>query len=286
MTAPAGPRRALIINADDYGLTPSVSAGIRQAHLAGLLTSTTTMMNMPGVAEELERARAECPALGLGVHLVLTKGQPLLPPEAVPSLMGLSGGAGLPGLSALLEGVDRLVAAEVEAEWRAQVEAFVRVTGHPPTHLDSHHHTSFVSPALLGAMLDLARAFGCAIRNPVTNLDTAQRHLGLKPRQYDHLSQYIVPMLAAAADVPHPDHFDVRFFGARASEALLREVLVGLPAGVTELMCHPGLPDAALAEVSSYHRHRAQELEALTAPGLREAAAAAGVKLAHFGVLG
>ncbi len=278
------PTRTLILNADDYGLTPSISAGIRQAHLSGLVTSTTAMLNLPGTSAELARAQAECPHLGLGVHLVLTKGQPLLPPNALPSLINLGDGSALPTLAQFLAGRHQLNPAEVLAEWRAQVAAFVHATGHPPTHLDSHHHTAFASPALFDALLTLATEVGCALRVPLTVNDLAQRHLGLPAGQAAALSRHVRTGLAANP-VPHPDHFEARFYGDTVSAGLLHTLATDLPEGVTELMCHPGLPDAALAAVSSYHHQRAQELEALTAPGLREAVAAAGVRLAHFGSL-
>jgi predicted glycoside hydrolase/deacetylase ChbG (UPF0249 family) len=69
----------LIVNADDYGRTPGVSRGIREAHRRGIVTSTTCMMNMPAVVDDIALALEETPRLGLGVHLVLTSGRPLLP---------------------------------------------------------------------------------------------------------------------------------------------------------------------------------------------------------------
>src|SRR5262245_45515696 len=79
--------RKLILNADDYGKTAGVSAGLRESHMRGIVTSTTTMMNMPDAENALREARTQCPKLGLGVHLVLTTGLPLLPAASVPSLI-------------------------------------------------------------------------------------------------------------------------------------------------------------------------------------------------------
>ncbi|MEK7278341.1 MAG: ChbG/HpnK family deacetylase, partial [Chloroflexota bacterium] len=84
--------KQLIVNADDYGRTPSVSGGIRHAHLRGVVTTTTAMMNMPSVENDIRLALEECPNLCLGVHLVLTAGRPVLPPERVPSLAASDGG--------------------------------------------------------------------------------------------------------------------------------------------------------------------------------------------------
>ncbi len=279
--------RALIVNADDYGLTPGVSAGIRQAHTAGLVTSTTVMMNMPAAAAELPRALAECPRLGLGVHLVLTAGQPVLPATALPSLMRLADRPGFPTLAAFGAGLARLDLAEVHAEWRAQIERFVRAAGRPPTHLDSHHHTAYFTPALFNTMLSLARQYGCAVRVPIVTGAAGWRALNL-PAAPDQVEAAIAALLAALAAAPavrHPDHFEPRFFGEHATEATLRSILAELPEGVTELMCHPGQVDPALEALSSYSRFRPLELAALATPGLRAAAEARGVRLIHFGDL-
>jgi predicted glycoside hydrolase/deacetylase ChbG (UPF0249 family) len=81
----------LIVNSDDYGRTAAVSQGVRNAHLFGIVTSTTCMMNMPTVVDDIHTAMKEAPRLGMGVHLVLTSGQPLLPAAQVPSLVAPDG---------------------------------------------------------------------------------------------------------------------------------------------------------------------------------------------------
>jgi hypothetical protein len=81
----------LIVNSDDYGRTREVSRGIREAHLRGIVTSSTCMMNMPTVVEDIQLAMQETPRLGLGVHLVLTSGRPLLPADQLPGLTTADG---------------------------------------------------------------------------------------------------------------------------------------------------------------------------------------------------
>ncbi|HJQ14338.1 MAG TPA: ChbG/HpnK family deacetylase, partial [Anaerolineales bacterium] len=83
--------KRLIINSDDYGRTPKISRGIREAHLRGVVTSTTCMMNIPTTAEDIAVALNETPKLGLGVHLVLTMGNPISAPDTVPSLIDAEG---------------------------------------------------------------------------------------------------------------------------------------------------------------------------------------------------
>ena len=77
----------LIVNADDYGHTSGISSGIREAHLNGIVTSTSAMMNRPFAPQALLDAAQFCPNLGLGVHLVLTSGRPLSDSRSILSLV-------------------------------------------------------------------------------------------------------------------------------------------------------------------------------------------------------
>jgi predicted glycoside hydrolase/deacetylase ChbG (UPF0249 family) len=276
--------KRLIVNADDYGRAPSVSAGIRQAHQQGIVTSTTAMMNMPGVVAELRTALAECPNLGLGVHLSLTAGVPVLPPERLPAIVGLADGLRFPKLDRLFEAATNLPVEEVKAEWRAQIEKFIRATGRPPTHLDSHHHTSYLTPPMFSAMLDLAREHGCAIRTPVADRTDLSGDLPPTSDLVEMAPAFIAPLLAASG-VSRPDHFEPHFYGHQATVATLLTFLDQLPDGVTELMCHPGLPDPGMAAVSSYNIQRAAELAVLTNARVRERVRERGIELISFGAL-
>lgn len=156
----------LIVNADDYGLTEGVSEGIRAAHREGVVTSTTVMVNCVPAAEAVQAARAECPALGLGVHLVLTAGAPIRPARSVRSLVASNGcfihlDKWTPQRFATVDAV------QLKDEWRAQIDAFMTLAGKAPTHLDSHHHISYRHPGLLAVMLDLAAEMGVPVRHPV-----------------------------------------------------------------------------------------------------------------------
>src|SRR6266542_633103 len=83
--------KRLIINSDDYGRTPDISRGIREAHLRGVFTSTTCMMNIPTTAADIAAALKETPKLGMGVHLFLTMGKPLVRREAGSSITDENG---------------------------------------------------------------------------------------------------------------------------------------------------------------------------------------------------
>lgn len=245
-------RRRLIVNADDFGLTPGVSAGILAAHRHGIVTSTTALMNRPVPA----RLRDELldSGMGIGLHVNLTLGKPL---TRAPSLVD---GDGVFVRDAR-HAAARASTADVRAEVGAQVEAFERVFGRPPTHLDTHHHVGLYAP-VREVVLEVA----LALRLPVRSQDVASR------------------CTARTAGLATPDHFFGESGpGAYWTTARTLAHLRRLPAGVSEFMTHPGYCDEALA-YSRYGRPRETELVGLGASA-RAAAAALGIELCDFRAL-
>ena len=78
--------KRLIVNADDFGMTEGVNRAILEAHLRGLVTSTTLLANGAAFASAAEIA-GDTPALGVGVHLNLTEGRPSSDAARIPSLL-------------------------------------------------------------------------------------------------------------------------------------------------------------------------------------------------------
>lgn len=262
--------KRLIVNSDDYGRSPDISRGIREAHLHGIVTSTTCMMNIPTTADDIAVALRETPKLGLGVHLVLTMGRPISAPEAVPSLVD-ENGKFYKNLS-LLERLPSLDVDEVKREWRAQIESFMQAAGRKPDHIDSHHHSSYFTPGLFRAMLELAREFGCAIRYPFNGdwweLEETSRHATA-------LLQEFSPC--------RPDSIIGSFYDDNATLEHLLQILNNLNDGTSELMCHPGHVDQVFAEKESiYNYQRERELVILVDPAIRQAILSNNIELATF----
>jgi predicted glycoside hydrolase/deacetylase ChbG (UPF0249 family) len=249
--------RRLIVNADDFGLTEGVSRGILRAHRDGVVTSTTVLASLPP-QPELDAEAAACPGLGLGLHLNLTWGRPVSHADSVPSLVDAEGRFGR-DLAALRE---RARQDDVRREAEAQVEAFARRFGRPPTHLDSHHHAHRV-PGVMDAVVDVV----LSLRLPLRSQDAGFRE-GLRRR-----------------GVGTTDHFvgDAQAEPYWTTERLLDQ-LATLPLGLTELMCHPGVYDEDLA-YSRYGRQRVVELEAMCHPEARATVERLDIRLCHFGAL-
>lgn len=262
--------KKLIVNADDYGHGKLLSAGIRQAHLQGIVTSTTAMMNWPDAVTDLPLAVRECPNLGFGVHLVLTSGKPLLPAAEVPSLVDGNGFFRRPDpFSAALP---QLNIAEVAAEWCAQVELFKQVSGRTPDHLDSHHHVSYASPALFECMLTLAAELNCPIRLPYTDPAASQ------PLNYlwtaDPINDYAHILESLKCHSPKAPHvFWSSFYAEGATLDHLMKLIERMAADTEhdtfELMCHPAVPDDFLRQVSDYNDERGEELAILRDPRVK-----------------
>ncbi len=262
--------KRLIINADDYGRSPDISRGIREAHLRGVITSTTCMLNIRTTAADIAIALEETPGLGMGVHLVLTTGRPCLPREQVASLVDENGD--FFKYTPFIEHLPRINIEEVKAEWHAQVEAFVRAARRKPTHLDSHHHSSYFSPELFHAMLELAKEYDCAIRSPFASevwseMEETSRH---------------VPALIEQFAPPRPDCFTSDFYDERATYENLLNILNSLQDGTSEIMCHPGYVNDAFVNESVYNRQRERELKIVTDPAIKQAIQANGIELITF----
>src|SRR4029077_13081797 len=67
---------ALIINADDFGLSEGINRGIIEGFRAGAITSTSVMVGMPAFGDAVRLAH-DAKTLGIGLHFSLTAGRPL-----------------------------------------------------------------------------------------------------------------------------------------------------------------------------------------------------------------
>ncbi len=261
--------KRLIVNADDFGLTEGVSRGILEAHQKGIVTSTTAMMGSPYAAEAVRKVIPAAPRLGLGVHLTLSgTGCAVLPPAAIPSLVR-EDGRFFP-LADWLARVDQFDEADIEREMTAQCARFVEVAGRPPDHLDAHHDAAFRHPAALRTLYNLAHHYGIPIRNvdPV-NLFGGQIPTPLKQ------------VVDTRASPPRPARLDESFYDKTATLGDFLLILTNLPEDTTtEIMCHPGYVDAALA--SSYAAKREDELKVLTHASVREVIRAEGIELINY----
>ena len=133
----------LVVDADDFGHSAGVNAGIVEAHERGIVTSASLMVRRPEAAAAAAYARAH-PELSVGLHAEL----------------GEWAYRGADGWVAVDEVEDGAVPAEIER----QLELFRALLGRDPTHLDSHQHVHLREPAR-SALVALGRRLGVPVRH-------------------------------------------------------------------------------------------------------------------------
>ena len=253
------------MTADDLGFTPSVTAGILEAHHAGSVTATSMMVQQPGWDDAVRAARAT-PTLDVGLHLNVLVGAPL---TSARSLTDTRTGTFLPLPTLVMRALTgRIDAAEVEAECTAQFAALVAAGIHP-THMDSHRHTHAL-PGVRGAVSRVAATHGVWLRRPLESPALFAADAAAQLHRAVIRAAWTVSE-AGAIRVRHTDHFaGIALQGGTHFDARLDLVLEQLRPGVTELMVHPGRVDDALRALDGYTWQRERELAALTSRPLRD----------------
>jgi predicted glycoside hydrolase/deacetylase ChbG (UPF0249 family) len=212
--------RFAVINADDLGLSAEIDRGIFEAHDGGIVTSTSLVVDGPDAEAAIQQTRQR-PDLGLGIHVAF-------------------------------DGSITWPLGAVQLELDRQLTAFVRLTGGPPTHIDSHHH--------FHRRFNVARLF----------LEAGQRY-GVPVRGFSE-----VIYLGGFYGQPEFGRTDM----SRISVDALVSLLQSLAPGVSEVSCHPGhlrtRPDAV------YNREREEELRTLTDQRVKMAIAEAGIRLINY----
>lgn len=270
--------KTLVVNADDFGFTEDVNAGIVHAYQQGVLTATTLMANGDAFTDAVRLAK-ENAGLDVGCHFVLVgEGHSLVPPyknlpRSVPSLA-----------AAVYAG--RL---DLEAELEAQLRR-ITAAGIQPVHIDTHKHTHLLPP-VLDAMVKVAHRYGVRfIRRPFDlPIGYLPRTAPLSRRPTAMGMQLLKKRFArilAAHRYRATDHFAGFQITGRFHTADLVRLLDGLPDGSTEFMTHPGFCGDQLRQARTRLKEsRAAELEALTSAETREAIERNGIRLCGFRAL-
>jgi predicted glycoside hydrolase/deacetylase ChbG (UPF0249 family) len=217
--------RHLIINADDFGATDGINRAIADCHRAGTVTSASLMVSGDAAREAAELAGA-LPRLSVGLHWVGDR----------------------PGDEVDTDDLDA-VARELER----QLALFGELIGHPPTHVDSHHHMH-LDEHLVGTFASAARRLGIPLRG-----DGSVNVVGGFYGQWEWR-------------VTELEHVSVA-----ALQAILRDEV---PEGWTEISCHPGYVTAQLRSV--YSDEREAEVRTLTDPAIVRTIADLDIELTSY----
>jgi len=278
--------RRLIVTADDFGRDVAINEAVEAASRDGILCGASLMVAAPAAEDAVARAR-RLPGLRVGLHLVLSDGSPVLPPEEIRGLVGADGHfddnqirAGLRYFFA--PWVRRRLAAEI----RAQFEAF-RATGLALDHVNAHQHMH-LHPTVARLIVEIGRSYGMrAVRLPAEPAAVLRRAFPDEPRRapvYRPVVAALRRRLRRAGLAMNDRVFGIAWSGAMVEERV-RGLLPHLPPGVSEIYCHPATRQTpALAAAMPGYRNT-EELAALLSPDVRRRIAELGISLVGYGDL-
>jgi len=272
---PTRPGRRLIVNADDFGRSSSINEAIIRAHREGILTSTSLMVNEPGVAEAVALAR-ENPRLGVGLHLTLLMGHAALPPAEIPGLVNARGEfSNRPVGVGVAYFFNRRLRSQLRAEIHAQFERF-RATGLPLDHVNGHLHLH-LHPTVFSILMADQDRLGIRQLRLTRDCFSRSRRMARGFWIYRLSHAVIYEWLSRRARGPLArrgiKHAQLTFGllqNARVDEDYVLKLLPELPAGDSELYSHPSLDE---------FKH---EFNALVSPRVRDEVRRLGIELIRY----
>jgi chitin disaccharide deacetylase len=279
----------LIVNADDFGLTSGVNRAILELHRAGVLTSATLMAKAAATDEAIEIA-IHTPTLGVGCHVVLVDGDPVLPAEQLPTLTDPQTGRFHATLGAFLRGVAtrRIYMDEVKSEATAQI-TLLQERGVQLTHVDTHKHTHMI-PRVLCPLIHAAKACGIRrVRNPFEpawSVSATPRAPIVRRAQVQFLRLFASRFrrfVAESGFTTTAGALGVLATGTLDAETV-RSIAAAIPAAndaIYELVTHPGYNDSHLARANT-KLLASREIESEALAALNELAQ---LELISFGAL-
>jgi chitin disaccharide deacetylase len=275
--------KRLIVNADDFGLSPEVNAGIMRAHRDGILRTASLMVAEPAARTAAELAR-DNPALDVGLHAVVCQGRSILDSSRLGAAVSASGEfMDSPVSAGMRYFFDRSLRAAMTDELRAQVERHLELVGYL-NHIDGHLNFH-VHPLFADILVNLAVEY----KVPCIRLPRERVMTTIRLRQDNAMRKIVESVIFRTLSRRTSRMMAERgltstdaLFGLHQSGHLSEDYVVGvidrIRDGTTELYFHPaadigGVPPSVEAQL---------EVEILTGPRVRDAIARNGIELSTF----
>lgn len=243
---------ALVVNADDLGVSRGATLGIVRAHREGIVTSASLATTTPFYEHALESCVKVCPNLGIGLHFTLTSGRPVSPSSQVPLLIDDKGFFRWRFFSLLratsFDHPGGLVD-QIEIELESQIQRLVS-NGIRPDHINGERHVHLI-PAIFDRVAAAAKRHGI----PFVRLG---RDIGRDHLRTGHLAgltigggfikSWLLSYLTAldrrrlGGGLAYAEHVASYLYTGRL-DLLLAPLLKSPPEGILEIMVHPGLPE-------------------------------------------
>ena len=237
----------LLVQADDYGITPAVADGIIYGIVHGVIRNTGIIINMPWAEECVEKIRPYFGHIAFGIDLNLTTGYPVTMQECIPSLVKEDGSfyssRESRALDALESDCEHIAHEEVRKEFKAQIQKFEKIVGKKPDYIHGHAY-------ITERIIEIQQEIACDMGIPFTS-DVWKKISG------NDLLKYRIPWYKKPPTIDNQADSSLKSYILDNSKDLLRNQYVVL-AG------HMGYVDSELLNVSSYHLLRAKDLEGVT----------------------
>jgi len=272
--------RKLIINADDFGFNREITDAILECHELGTVTSTTMMANMPAFEYAVEKAKS-LPDLSVGIHLNITLGRPVAPPNKVSDLLDADGYFLDQGIMFKKGNRFLLPSDQVKREFTAQIEKFL-ASGLTPSHCDTHHHIgATLQPFII--KLNILKKFG------IMRIRT-HRSFFHSDRLHDKRGQlFLQAFKQNVKTLPIRIAYELEHFYSKLNSFKLTDArfslpriissppleyniqgwdifISNLPEGLIETTVHPAKPNEDPMDRKEYRDHRVVEYQLLSNP--------------------
>jgi chitin disaccharide deacetylase len=247
--------------ADDFALSPAVSAGIIEALAAGRLTATSAMTTQSHWPEAAQKFRALAPQADLGLHFNLTLGRPL------GEMQHFAPNGAFPAMNNIVPAAWRgaLPRAEILDELRRQLDAFESGYGAPPDFVDGHQHVHILPGIADDLLAELSRR---NLAGKIWLRDSADRPRRIFARGKHWGKALTVAALARgfrgkarAAGFALNDGFSgFSDFDPQGDYSSDFATFLLAPGEKPLIMCHPGHVDEELARLDPVTQSRETEL--------------------------
>ncbi|MBC8097527.1 MAG: hopanoid biosynthesis-associated protein HpnK [Akkermansiaceae bacterium] len=267
--------RRLIVNADDFGRSPSINEAVIRAHREGILTSASLMMNELACDEAVELARKN-PRLGVGLHLTLLCGHSAISPVRIPGLVNARGEfSEQPATSGLRYFMNRDLREQLRMEIHEQFQRFA-ATGLELDHVNGNLHMH-LHPVVFRILMDDWDQLG--FKRARLTRDRFWINTKLDGGRWFYRTSHAViyQILAARSrgdflkrDIKHTRHVFGLMQDSHVDERYITKLLPLLPPGDSELYSHPSLDK---------FKH---EFDALISPRVKDLVKKLGIELVRY----
>jgi chitin disaccharide deacetylase len=274
----------LIVNADDYGLSPALNREILRCAHEGFLTSVSLIAGGYAADEAMAAIRHIKGGFGVGVHLALDTARPVADPMQIDTLVTKEG-TFVPRSQLLRRLLRGLVRREhVHREWSAQIEKVIKA-GIQPDHIDGHGHVH-VFPGLTTIVTSLANRYGIrAVRLPLEPFWRGQV-LGRIAGRFVLGGAALFAREQFKGKLDHPD-FLLGFStsGCYCEDLFIRDIGLIKNGQIAEAMFHPGPEEIDIPDFRTWGYRWSVDSSTIRSSHAKNRIAQLGVELMTFSEL-